>query len=108
KEEHERGQFVVQDEGSMFGALALGARSGERVLDCCAGRGQKASLLAEQLGPNGTLWATDKTARKLEALEAEFERLRLPRPTTKAVDWRQANPDIPRDFDRVLVDAPCT
>lgn len=108
KKEHELGQFVVQDEGSMFGALALGTRAGERVLDCCAGRGQKASLLAEQLGSNGTLWVTDKTERKLDALQREFQRLGLPQPTAKVVDWQHAQPDVPRDFDRVLVDAPCT
>jgi 16S rRNA (cytosine967-C5)-methyltransferase len=89
------GTFVLQEEGSQAVALLLGARPGERVLDACAGRGQKASLLAEQIGEHGALWATDLHPSKLEALAREFERLRLPPPTTRAVDWSQVPPTFP-------------
>jgi 16S rRNA (cytosine967-C5)-methyltransferase len=102
------GAFVVQEEGSQMVALALGARPGDRVLDACAGRGQKASLLAEQIGPSGELWATDLYPRKLQALEEEFDRLGLPRPRTAAVDWTAGPGSTPGELDRVLVDAPCT
>jgi 16S rRNA (cytosine967-C5)-methyltransferase len=108
RSEYVRGEYVVQDEGSMFAALALGAKTGDRVLDCCAGRGQKTSLLAERVGQAGTLWATDVAAKKLEALEREFVRLGIARPKTRVVDWRSDDADVPRDFDRVLVDAPCS
>jgi 16S rRNA (cytosine967-C5)-methyltransferase len=102
------GAFVVQEEGAQLIALALGVRSGERVLDACAGRGHKASLLAEQLGSSGELWATDVHPSKLSALLGEFERLRLPKPHVSAVDFSVGPGDVPSSFDRVLVDAPCT
>ncbi|MEO7033595.1 MAG: RsmB/NOP family class I SAM-dependent RNA methyltransferase [Polyangiaceae bacterium] len=102
------GAFVMQEEGAQAIALALGARAGERVLDACAGRGQKTSLFAEQVGPSGSVWATDVYPRKLEALQAEFERLRLPAVEVRSVDWTVGVADVPADFDRVLVDAPCT
>ncbi len=102
------GAFVVQEEGAQAIALALGARPGERVLDACAGRGQKTSLFAEQVGPSGQVWATDVYPKKLEALQADFERLRLPAPEIRSVDWTVGVGDVPADFDRVLVDAPCT
>ncbi len=102
------GAFVVQEEGAQAIALALGARVGERVLDACAGRGQKTSLFAEQVGPSGAVWATDVYPKKLEALQADFERLRLPLPEVRSVDWTVGVADVPADFDRVLVDAPCT
>jgi 16S rRNA (cytosine967-C5)-methyltransferase len=102
------GSFVVQEEGAQAIALALGARVGERILDACAGRGQKTSLFAELVGDAGAVWATDVYPKKLEALQADFERLRLPTPQLRAVDWTVGVGDVPADFDRVLVDAPCT
>ena len=108
REGYAEGSFVVQEEGAQAIALALGARPGERVLDACAGRGQKTSLLQEQVGPGGAVWATDVYPKKLEALSSEFERLQLEPPEVRAVDWTVGVGDVPADFDRVLVDAPCT
>ncbi|HKO47574.1 MAG TPA: transcription antitermination factor NusB [Polyangiaceae bacterium] len=108
REGYAQGSFVVQEEGAQAIALALGARSGERVLDACAGRGQKTSLFSEQVGSSGEVWATDVYPKKLEALSTEYERLQLRPPEVRAVDWTVGVGDVPADFDRVLVDAPCT
>ncbi len=108
---YSEGQFVVQEEGAQLLAWAVGARPTERVLDACAGRGQKSSLLAERIGPDGSLWATDLYPTKLEQLRAEFDRLGLPSPRIEALDWSDSGagrPELPRDFDRALVDVPCT
>ncbi len=102
------GSFVIQEEGAQVVALSLGAKPGERVLDACAGRGLKSSLLAEQVGTDGEVWATDVHPSKLRALTDDFERLRLPAPRTAAVDWSKGVGEVPDEFDRVLVDAPCT
>ena len=107
-EGHAEGAFVIQEEGAQAVALALGARPGERVLDACAGRGQKSSLLAEQLANTGELWATDVYPAKLRLLTEDFERLKLPAANTAAVDWTIGPGAVPEGFDRVLVDAPCT
>lgn len=104
--EWEQGRFVIQEQGAALCALALGARPGERVFDACAGRGQKASLLADRLGPGGSLWVSDKSPAKLTRLVGEFERLGLPRPSIHVVG--QAPGSLPTDFDRVIVDAPCS
>ena len=103
-----QGAFVVQEEGAQAVALALGVRPGERVLDACAGRGQKTSLFAEQLAGTGELWASDVHPAKLRALEREHARLGLPPPKTTAVDLGVGAGELPDDFDRVLVDAPCS
>jgi 16S rRNA (cytosine967-C5)-methyltransferase len=108
REGYAEGSFVVQEEGAQAIALALGARAGERVLDACAGRGQKTTLLSEQVGASGVVWATDVYPKKLEALSSEYERLQLQPPEVRAVDWTVGVGDVPADFDRVLVDAPCT
>ncbi len=102
------GAFTIQEPGAQLVALALGARPGERVLDACAGRGQKTSLLREQVGESAELWASDLHERKLSQLGDEFQRLKLSPPRIAAVDWSVGPGPVPDGFDRVLVDAPCT
>lgn len=107
-EGYDAGAFAIQEPGAQFVALSLGALPGERVLDACAGRGQKTTLIAERLADNGEVWATDSHPNKLKALAREAERLHLVPPRTAAVDHTLGPGDLPGGFDRVLVDAPCT
>lgn len=102
------GAFVVQELGAQLVGLALGVRSGERVLDACAGRGQKTSLFVERAGATGEVWASDAHPQKLETLGQELKRLGLPPAKSAAVDWTLGAGAVPGGFDRVLVDAPCT
>jgi 16S rRNA (cytosine967-C5)-methyltransferase len=101
------GAFTIQEEGAQAIGLALGVRAGERVLDACAGRGQKSTLLAERLS-HGALVACDLYPEKLEALAAELQRLGLPAVEARGVDWSVGQGGLACDFDRVLVDAPCS
>lgn len=101
------GAFTLQEEGAQVVGLALGARKGENVLDACAGRGQKSTLLGERIG-HGKLVASDLYPEKLEALAAETQRLHLEPIETRAVDWSVGQGGLSGDFDRVLVDAPCS
>ncbi len=98
--------FYVQEEGSQALALALAVQPGERVLDTCAGRGQKTALLA-YAGPREVV-ATDLHEAKLAELAARFERHGLPAPTCAAVDWSRGPGSVTGTFDAILVDAPCT
>lgn len=100
--------FYVQEEGSQVLALALGVKPGERVLDVCAGRGQKTSLLAQALGLTGELAATDLHEAKLNELAHRFEVLGLSEPWRAAVDWSRGSGRVVGPFDAILVDAPCT
>ncbi len=102
------GAFVLQEEGAQAVALLLGARPGERVLDACAGRGQKTTLLAELVGPAGVVWASDLSPKKLSRIPAELTRLGLPAVETRAENLELGPGALPDGFDRVLVDAPCT
>jgi 16S rRNA (cytosine967-C5)-methyltransferase len=105
---YREGKIAIHEEGAQVVALALGASSGETVLDACAGRGNKTALLAEMVGPGGAVDAADQHPAKLARLETELARLQVSARATYAVDWSVGSGDIPGGYDRVLVDAPCS
>jgi 16S rRNA (cytosine967-C5)-methyltransferase len=98
--------WIVQEEGAQVVALALGAKRGERVLDACAGRGNKTWLLAQEVGPEGAVDAADLFESKLVKLREGAAGRGVRR--TYAVDWSQGAGEVPGAYDRVLVDAPCS
>lgn len=107
---YDQGAFAVQEEGAQLIGLLLQAQPGERVLDACAGRGGKTAQLVEAVGESGTVVAADLHAHRLEQISSELVRLRLdPSPLeTACVDWTIGRGSVRGEFDRVLVDAPCT
>jgi 16S rRNA (cytosine967-C5)-methyltransferase len=105
----ESGDLTVQEEGSQVVAEALGALPGERVLDACAGRGNKSLALADAVGPTGRVDAADLHEQKLLRLQEEAARTATPLGSLHAVDWSVGPGDVPEStYDRVLIDAPCS
>ena len=105
---YQEGAWSVQEEGSQLAALAVGARTGEVVLDACAGRGNKAAVLARQVGASGAVDVCDAIPSKLDHLRAEFARCRLSVRASFAIDWRVGSGELIQEYDRVLIDAPCS
>lgn len=104
----EKGQFVVQELGAQLIGHSVGVEDGDRVLDVCAGRGQKTSLLAERAGARGRVVATDLFEHKVRQLTGEMLRLGF---DVEAYQWDFTRPppaQLEGAFDRILVDAPCT
>jgi 16S rRNA (cytosine967-C5)-methyltransferase len=104
------GELAAQEEGAQLIGMLLGAQAGQRVLDVCAGRGGKTAQLLEAVGAEGEVVATDLHEHRLEQIPNELERLRLPveRLHVACVDWTVGSGAVRGEFDRVLVDAPCT
>ena len=107
---YDEGAFAVQEEGAQLIGLLLQSQPGERVLDACAGRGGKTAQLLEAVGESGSVVAADLHEHRLEQISAELVRLRLDpdRLETACVDWTVGKGPVGGEFDRVLVDAPCT
>lgn len=106
------GRVRVQDEGSQLAALALSrARPilpGERWLDLCAGPGGKAALLAaEALAAGATLIANEIAPARAELVRHALAVFQEP-PQVVVQDGTEIGAQLPDQFDRILLDAPCT
>jgi len=103
------GLVEVQDEGSQLIAFACEPKSGERLLDLCAGAGGKSLALAAA-APRSTILATDSNRARLAKLPPRAARaqamietrlLNPPRELDELAEWRGS-------ADLVLIDAPCS
>ena len=100
----DQGLVWPQSRGSQLAGLAVGARTGERVLDLCAAPGGKATQLAEIAGE---VVAVEKHEGRARELERNVARLGLGNVTVVNADALELPPEY-TGFDRVLVDAPCS
>jgi 16S rRNA (cytosine967-C5)-methyltransferase len=98
--------WIAMEEGAQVVALAAGARPGDRVLDACAGHGNKTWLVADEVAPGGSVDAADLHAPKLAELLRSPAGARVR--ATFEVDWTTGSGDVPDDYDLVIVDAPCS
>ena len=95
------GLIWPQSRASQLAGLCVGSTEGERVLDLCAAPGGKAT----QLG--GEVTAVEIHPGRARQLEENRARLGATNVHVVNAD-ALALPDELRDFDRVLVDAPCS
>jgi 16S rRNA (cytosine967-C5)-methyltransferase len=95
------GRIWPQSRGSQLAGLCVGSREGERVLDLCAAPGGKATMLA------GEVVAVDIHPGRARELEENVRRLGATNVTVVNADALALPPEL-REFDRVLVDAPCS
>ncbi len=111
------GTAGVQDEGSQLVALALAeaelasdvAPADARWLDLCAGPGGKAALLGAVAASRGaTLVANEVAPHRAELVRQSVRALPPGSVTVQCADGRSVGEDEPGQYDRVLVDAPCS
>ena len=102
----------VLDEASILAGEALGTQPGEKVLDLCAAPGGKALIILEALDGRGKLTANELSFARRKRLE-EVMRTHVPVANLQGVqitgyDGNQFGLKRAGEFDRVLLDAPCS
>lgn len=93
-------KLIIQDEASQLVALLLGR--GDRILDCCAAPGGKTRILAEE-NPDAMVVAMD-----LHSHRAALLKKLVGEPNVEIVAADARTMPFAINFDRILVDAPCS
>lgn len=100
------------DYASAFSPLSLNVRPGESVWDMCAAPGGKSLILAHALGGEGRLLLTDRSGTRVKRLKnviKEFLSGEEQRPIEiKLADSKSLGMRQQAQFDKVLLDAPCS
>jgi 16S rRNA (cytosine967-C5)-methyltransferase len=103
-----KGEFEMQDAGSQFIAPLLQAQPGQSVVDTCAGSGGKTLHLAALMKNQGKILAMDIQNQKLLDLQQRAARAGVKIIETKLIDSPQIIQRFENQFDRVLIDSPCS
>jgi 16S rRNA (cytosine967-C5)-methyltransferase len=94
------GRVAIQDEASQLVAMLMGR--GSNLLDCCAAPGGKTAVLADR-NPQATVIAAE-----LHPHRARLLRKLVPARNVYVLAADARNLPLAAEFDRVLVDAPCS
>jgi len=101
------GYIHIQEELSMVPPLVADPQPGELVLDMCASPGSKTCQIAQMMNNRGRVIANEPSLARIAPLRSNCERLGVMNVAITRYDGRRF-PLRPVQFDRVLVDAPCS
>lgn len=106
----EQGRCYAQDPSTVMACDLLAPTAGDTVLDACAAPGGKTAYLAQLMGNEGQLTASDLSPRRLERLSGNLRRLGVK--NTRVVEFDMMADRTPpwgaARFDRILLDVPCS
>ncbi len=100
------GEFYVQDPSTLLAVDVLDPQPDESVLDACAAPGGKTTYIAQKMQDRGRIVASDSSSFRLKLVAENCKRL-----GATIVACKRARVDDflhNAEFDRVLVDAPCS
>ncbi|KAJ3122706.1 rRNA (cytosine-C5-)-methyltransferase nop2, partial [Nowakowskiella sp. JEL0407] len=105
--EYLAGHYMLQAASSFLPVVSLAPKENERILDMAAAPGGKTTYIAALQKNTGCLFANDANAERCKALVANIHRLGIRNSIVCNYDGREF-PGVLGNFDRVLLDAPCS
>jgi 16S rRNA (cytosine967-C5)-methyltransferase len=100
------GKYYVQDPSTLIAVDVLDPQPGEAILDLCAAPGGKTTHIAQKMQNRGQIIAADSSNVRLGKVTENCRRLGITIVATVACANGRCLRG--RQFDRVLVDAPCS
>lgn len=106
--EYALGYYYIQEGGSMIPPVALDLTSKHTLLDLCAAPGSKTTQIAQIMNNHGVILANDRTYRRITSLGHNLQLCGVANTIIFCEDGRHLHQHLNIQFDRILVDAPCT
>lgn len=104
----DQGLIYVQNAASWLPVLALRPAAGDSVLDVCAAPGGKSSHIQALAGGQAELLCNDNSKPRLLRMQSNLGRLGVAADYSLADASRLARALEGRQFDKILLDAPCS
>ncbi len=106
--QHVVGDYYIQDAGSMLALALCDVKPGQWVCDTCAAPGGKSTALLAALNGQGLLVANEVIRSRLSILQLAVARAGYGNQLLTNLEIEGLRQACGREFDCVLVDAPCT
>jgi tRNA (cytosine49-C5)-methyltransferase len=103
--EHQLGYFHVQEAASMIPPVVLGPKKDEIILDMCSSPGSKSTQIGQYMENTGVLICNEPDKMRLKPLGVNLHKFGLTNTITTSMSGTQFKGF---EFDRILVDAPCS
>ncbi|HLG25134.1 MAG TPA: NOL1/NOP2/sun family putative RNA methylase [Candidatus Nanoarchaeia archaeon] len=105
--EHSIGYFYTQEAASMIPPVVLEPKPNETILDIAASPGSKTTQIAQYMENTGILIANDYTIDRMKPLTINLQRMGITNTIMTLMEgqWFKKSGI---EFDRILVDAPCS
>ena len=109
REAFEKGLYSMQNASSQLITPFLNPQPHDHILDICAAPGTKTCHIAEWMQDQGSIIACDLHEHRVKLIEEGTQRLGITCVETKCCDGTHADELFAEsEFDRILIDAPCT
>lgn len=109
--EHILGYYYIQEIASMLPVLALKPKVGEFVLDMCASPGSKTTQIAASMNNTGVIIANEISLGRIKILASNLEMCGVTNTMITKKDGTLLLKKFKKlgyEFDKILVDAPCS
>lgn len=109
--EHLMGYYYVQEISSMMPSIVLNPKPHEKILDLCASPGSKTTQMASMMKNTGLIIANEVEFGRMKILSSNLERCGVTNSVVTKKDGAVLCEKFAKqglEFDRILVDAPCS
>ncbi len=105
---HFTGQIYVQSLSSMLPVEVLNPQKDEKILDLCAAPGSKTSFISQKMQNSGCIIANEISGSRSKKLVANLNRTGVTNTVITQTDGVAMSAFLGQEFDRILLDAPCS
>ncbi len=102
----QKGYFFIQDESAGLACHLLDVQPGMKILDLCAAPGGKSACLAGLIKDHGEIIALEKYSGRMKIFNNNMNRLGIT--SVQPIEAEGLEFQSDSNFDRVLVDVPCS
>ncbi len=106
--QHFTGQIYSQSLSSMLPVVVLDPQPGEKILDLCAAPGSKTTFLGQRMENTGVVIANEPSSSRSKKLTSNLDRLGSINNVVIQSDGSLLNNFFAQEFDKILLDAPCS